>query len=253
MGEDIIGTLFNRAILDTITGFLALVVTNFLLMLAVGFDMLAWLVGSPFSIYTIWLVLVASFVFGHLVDKVAFMTLDHTLFEKHFQNRLATFDLPKWCQDMIEQRISNSVVIMPTKARDLVDDSKADWISAYFLTKARPEAMQKRADLIANFQFVSNLLIVLFYAFVVIPAYLYFHIAQPPYALICGAIILAAIVAYWRFSVASLARIHTYENLVIYGTLIEEKRQNTKESLQRQVADVEPQKGLPQSRTKRSN
>lgn len=247
MGDNLIGSLFNRAILDTLTGFLALVITNLLTVLVAGFNIFAWLVSSPYAEYTFWLVLSASFLFGHLVDKLAFLTLDHALFEKHFQNRLSAFDLPQWCQDTIEQRISNSVTVAPTKSRDLVDDSKTDWISAYFLTKARPEAMQKRTDLIANFQFVSNLVIILLYAFFVIPAYLYFNVAQPLYALVCGIAILIALIFYWRFSLQSLARIHTFENLVIYGTLIEEKYQDAKESLKLQTGNPDSRKGLLQN------
>ena len=147
-------------------------------------------------------------------------------------------------QDTIEQRILNSLSIAPTKSRDLVDDSKTDWISAYFLTKARPEAMQKRTDLIANFQFVSNLVIILLYALFVMPAYLYFYTVQPINALVCGIAILSALIFYWRFSLASLARIHTYENLVIYGTLIEEKYHDAKENLKLQIGKSDLRKSL---------
>lgn len=223
MGENLIGSLFNRAILDTITGVLALVLTKLLIQLTTGVNFFFWIINSSYSTYSIWIFLTLSFLFGHLVDKIAFLLLDHTLFSKHFQNRLSTFEMPKWCEKEIEGIISASVDIKPTKSQDLIDDSKADWITAFFLVKARSEAIQKRADLIANFQFVSNLLMVLIFSFFIIPLYYYFQYFDVVYAIIFSVVIFLAIIFYWKSSVASLARIHTFENIVVYGILIDQK------------------------------
>lgn len=240
MNDNLVASLFNRAILDAIVGFLTLVISDLLFALLTGVDLVLWLLSSPYAGYAIWLFLIVSFLFGHLVDKIAFLLFDHTVFAKHFQTRLSTFDLPEWCQSAIEQRVSSPIAVTPTKSRDLVDDSKADWITAYFLTKARPEAIQKRADLIANFQFVSNLLLVLIFALLVVPIYLYSRVTSSGYAIVSAFILFVGAIAYWRFSLASLARIHTFENLVVYGFLIEEKIQEAKRLAASQAQAQEP-------------
>jgi len=225
---DAVSILFNRAILDLVAGSLVLFVFNLLVEMLFGLDLNNMIVGSNTPI-PIGLALMGAFLLGHLVDKVAFLLLDHFLFAKHFQTRSATFDLPDWCQTMIEGKIEESLTILPSRSGDLVDDSKADWITAVFLTKARQELLLKRADLIANFQFVSNLLTIFFFALFVIPPYLFFRLNDIRYTVGSIPILLLICVGYWRFSVASLRRINTFENLVVYGMLLEEKREQTDE------------------------
>jgi len=135
---------------------------------------------------------------------------------------------------MIENEIGDSLTILPDKSKDLVDDSKADWITAMFYTKARHEMLVKRADLIANFQFVSNLLTILFFAVFIIPPYIFYKLGDIRYSIGSIPLLLLLFIGYWKFSVAALRRVNTFENITIYGILLEEKRLETVRKLDRE-------------------
>ena len=185
--ENLIGSLFNRAILDSIVGALTLVVLSLASQMLLGQNLVTELINSPYKEYTTWILLITSFLLGHLVDRTAFLLFDHRLFAKYFQSRYSTFDLPEWCQFYVEQKVAENVTVKATNERDLIDDSKTDWISAMFLAEARPEHLAKRSDLIANFQFVSNLLLVFVLSILIVPAYFTFNVRNVPYAVFfCG-------------------------------------------------------------------
>jgi hypothetical protein len=229
MNENFIGSLFNRAILDTLIGFLSLIITNLLIVIISNINFIILLLNSPYSHFFIWIILIVSYLFGHFFDKLTFLILDHGIYSKQFQTRFSRFDLPSWCQKEIELRITQKLDIKSSKTHNLIDDSKTDWIAAYFLTKARPEAIQKRTDLVANYQFVSNILMILVYAFFVIPSFWYFHESLIINTISSLIILLIAIILYWTFSLSALARIHTFENLIVYGLIIEESKKGIKD------------------------
>jgi len=163
--------------------------------------------------------LVAAFLSGTLIDRFAFIVFDRHLFASAFQLRLASFKLPdaaSMALDICPGAAANSAGL---KTGELVDESRADIISAVFWTKARPEALTKRAELIANFQFDSNLLFMAIIYVPVLPAWLVARRAEWIGAAAAALFLIALCLLLWRMSLAAISRIHTHENLVVLGLI----------------------------------
>lgn len=243
---DAISLLFNRAVLDTIVGFVTLVLLSFCAEMFFGKNYNS-LIFNPSNTLVLIAIIAGSFLLGHLIDKIAYLLLDHFVFAKHFQTRHSTFALPPWCETMMEDEIKVTLAISPDKSHDLIDEAKADWITALFLTRARSELILKREDLVANYEFISSLLFVLLCGLFIVPSYVYYKAGDILYTVGAGLLMLVLCAAYWRFSIALLTRINTFENLVVYGLLMEEKRKKTEQSNRREGENIEQERPVRKS------
>ncbi|MFN8079900.1 MAG: hypothetical protein U0Q19_10055 [Kineosporiaceae bacterium] len=220
MSDGLVSSLFNRAILDFIVGLIFLAWADVIWWLFTSVDLLKWLAGSSAGSWTPFILLVSGFVAGTGVDRLAFQLLDRRLFWKAFAERRASMVLP----DEVVRALERSATLAPPirgTSRDAIDESRADVISAIFWVKARPEALSKRADLVANFQFNSNLLLdsVLF-----TPVVLFVVLRSDkglPLAVLALALLIMLDLFLWRASVAAIGRIHTLENLYVLGLYLD--------------------------------
>jgi hypothetical protein len=224
MGEGLVSSLFNRAILDSIVGFALLIIVEMMGTICADTDLLQTLEKSSAGSWAIVIIVAASFTAGTAIDRLAFQLLDRRMFGKYFVSRHAGFDVPP----RVMREIDNEIYATTSREAGggildapLVHDSRADAISAIFWTKARPEALSKRADLIANFQFNSNLLIVGLLGVVVFPFWGHEKKLSVLVVLVVTGSLLAASVPFWRASIAAISSIHTLENVIVFGIFLD--------------------------------
>jgi hypothetical protein len=222
MDASSISVLFNRAVLDTLVGFVFLVWCQI-------FGELGWDVSLIHSVESSSVVrwapvmfLVAGFLSGTLIDRFAFLIFDRRLFGRAFQSRFASFDIPAVADSALKFE-SDGAISRPgePKPGELIDDSRADVISAVFWTKARSEALTKRAELVANFQFDSNLLFATALYVPVLPGWLLIRRGDWFAAVLAFFFLIALCALLWRMSLAAIGRIHTHENLVVFGLIVD--------------------------------
>jgi len=85
---DAISILFNRAILDVVAGTVAIGVFNLLIEMLSGKNVNLFIINNSNNLIVIGIILLAAFLAGHLIDKIAYLLFDHTLFAKHFQTEM---------------------------------------------------------------------------------------------------------------------------------------------------------------------
>jgi hypothetical protein len=216
--EGLVSSLFNRAVLDTIVGFLFSLVLDVGIEAATGASMFERVKASNWGSSTSILIVVVSFLVGTLLDKATFLAVDRRVFQRVFLERQSSFDLPQWCTEQFSGN-GKPALGKSNQGHLGVDESSADWITAVFWTRARTEALQKRSDLVANYQFISSLLVVAAFALLVIPLA---AVRNREYvsAVAVALSLLGFSLFLWRACLASIRRIHTHENLVVYGILL---------------------------------
>lgn len=222
--ENSISALFNRAILDTIIGLLTFILVAMVVDLAHPVSVIE-LIPDDFRAPELAAVtIVMAYLIGNFVDKLGFLAIERVLFSKKLQSRDSGIPIPTWCRAHIEREIGTSLALVVNDDKRSIDETNADWISAVFLQYARPENLAKRSDLVANFQFTSNLLLVSTLGAIVVPIYFLIKMEAALFALVTLLCAVLLVAAYWRFSLSSLSRVVTFENLVVFGICIDMKR-----------------------------